>query len=568
MAFFFGAAQGTLAGGLRVHAEHEGEVRPEVPKGELAQGVDVFRRDATADALVDGSGVEEAIADDDATLIEGGADDVEGQLCAAGAEEKDFGRGTDVHFRAGELEDVAHSFAQRGAARFARDEEGDAVLFEFFDEVMDLSCFARALAAFEGDEFGCHARAVKSRRVNSDGGDGGGGAPGGVVDFHGTLFLACAVGGVDLHHGVEASFEARGRGGVGAGLEALGNVEHLDVEIVGAFFGEDEVFWGTICGEEAHEVARGMTVGMPFDATTFALDEAPFFGGGGDDVLDDAADAAICEVGVHGEEVVVFGFALLFVGDCGFELGDFAGAAEVGEVLEEVNRVGVFAACAAAAVGVAKVGLPGAFEPGVGFEDAAPEFAEFDVPCERGAEVAAADEFGDFLCALGEGVIVADEAECAGGGGFAFQVGESCEVGGAEGFFDEEGARLFREGLACKGDVDVRGGADDDEVEARAGCSFGSEEFDGIVPCAVAGGVDFLAGAPEGGRVGVNDGDVPAHAPGGLGEVIADGSGTEDFDVECLHAGIVAIVWRVGNVFCERVGLIFDSGGFSVFQWL
>lgn len=113
---------------------------------------------AAADALIDGGGVEEAVADDDAALREGGADDFFCELGAAGAEEEDFGGGADAHFGAGEFEDVADGFTQGGAAGFAGDEVGDAVLFEAFDEVVDLGGFARAFAAFEGDEFWGHAR--------------------------------------------------------------------------------------------------------------------------------------------------------------------------------------------------------------------------------------------------------------------------------------------------------------------------------------------------------------------------------------------------------------------------
>ena len=87
-------------------------------------------------------------------LVERGHDDLAHELRAAGEEEEQFRVGRHSPALGRVLEQVADRFAERRAARLARDERPcGRGRVRRFGEPLDLGRFADGFAAFEGDEY-------------------------------------------------------------------------------------------------------------------------------------------------------------------------------------------------------------------------------------------------------------------------------------------------------------------------------------------------------------------------------------------------------------------------------
>src|SRR5205085_7326874 len=104
------------------------------------------------DSLVNGSGIEEAIGDDDRALVERRLDRFAHKLGAARFEKQHFGLRCHAETFRSELEEVTDFFADRRAAGLAGDERAHSSLLEPRGEPLDLRRFPAAFRTFECDE--------------------------------------------------------------------------------------------------------------------------------------------------------------------------------------------------------------------------------------------------------------------------------------------------------------------------------------------------------------------------------------------------------------------------------
>ena len=81
------------------------------------------------------------------------------------------------------------------------------------------------------------------------------------------------------------------------------------------------------------------------------------------------------------------------------------------------------------------------------------------------------------------------------------------------------------------GDLDVAVGrrADEHDIGRIAHRIAGELQRDRLVPLAVAAGIDALLGAVERGGIVIGQGHLPVAAPRGIGKMIADRAGPDDF---------------------------------------
>lgn len=135
------------------HVEDNGEVGHHVADGELIDKLDRIKGQVTRHALVDGGGVEKPVAEHDITAEQGGSNHFAYQLGAGGGEEEKLGFG--AHFVAFGIvdDDIADLFTDFGTARLAGGQHLAAQELKVLREARDLSRFAAAFGAFEGDKF-------------------------------------------------------------------------------------------------------------------------------------------------------------------------------------------------------------------------------------------------------------------------------------------------------------------------------------------------------------------------------------------------------------------------------
>lgn len=164
--FFHTVADGL--GGLALQAsgvtdfegnpEEEGEVGLGVTYGEVDGALDVIQVEAAAVGLVGEGRIVEAVAEDDVTLGEGGADDFVDELCAAGVEEEEFGLRAHGVVLVAMLEGVADFFADGCSSGFTEGEDVVAEGAEVLGQALYLGGFTAAFGAFERDEEAGHVR--------------------------------------------------------------------------------------------------------------------------------------------------------------------------------------------------------------------------------------------------------------------------------------------------------------------------------------------------------------------------------------------------------------------------
>ena len=128
-------------------------MRHDAADGELVDGADRAGGKIARDALVDGGGIEVAVAQHDSAARQGGGDDLAHDLGAGGGEEQELGLG--AHFvAAGVVDDnVADLFADLGAARLTGGDNLAADFLQVLGEAGELGGFAAAFGPLEGDEF-------------------------------------------------------------------------------------------------------------------------------------------------------------------------------------------------------------------------------------------------------------------------------------------------------------------------------------------------------------------------------------------------------------------------------
>ena len=143
--FAFHAVEGTLAAGLHalesdlgVEVEQEGAMRADRSGGELIDAGDLSGLEGAGDALINGGGIEVAVAEDDFTRLEGGLDYFAGKLGAAGGKEEEFR--LRAHRLPGlvVLDEIAQGFAEGGAAGFAGQQDLMAAGLQVVRKGLDL----------------------------------------------------------------------------------------------------------------------------------------------------------------------------------------------------------------------------------------------------------------------------------------------------------------------------------------------------------------------------------------------------------------------------------------------
>lgn len=146
-------SRGQAGGGNgRVEVEEEGDGGQAITDGKTVDNSNFQGIDAAGNALIDGSGVVEAVADDDAASVQSRKDFFPDELGAAGGEEEEFGFGGEECPVFGILQQVANGFAGVGAARLASDEWRGAHFRQALGEELDLSGFAAGFGALESDK--------------------------------------------------------------------------------------------------------------------------------------------------------------------------------------------------------------------------------------------------------------------------------------------------------------------------------------------------------------------------------------------------------------------------------
>ena len=146
-----GAEQGDFEAG----EEEEGEVGLEVVAEGVVEGEDAGGAELAAGSLVGDGGVGVAVAEDDGSGCEGGADDGGDGLGAVGEHEGELSEGldgADGGFGAGVEEEGADAVAEGGSAGLAQGYDGSAVGAEVGFQAAELSGFAGAVDTFEGDK--------------------------------------------------------------------------------------------------------------------------------------------------------------------------------------------------------------------------------------------------------------------------------------------------------------------------------------------------------------------------------------------------------------------------------
>ena len=143
--FAFHAVKGTLAAGLHalesdfgVEVEQEGAMRADRSGGELIDAGDFSGLEGTGDALINGGGIEVAVAKNDFTRLESGLDYFAGKLGAAGGKEEEFR--LRAHCLPGlvVLDEIAQGFAEGGAAGFAGQQDLMAAGLQVVRKGLDL----------------------------------------------------------------------------------------------------------------------------------------------------------------------------------------------------------------------------------------------------------------------------------------------------------------------------------------------------------------------------------------------------------------------------------------------
>ena len=135
------------------HVDHDGDIGHDVADGEAVDLRDGIGGQLAGDALINGGGIEEAVAEHVFAGEKRGRDDLAHQLRAGGGEEQQLGLGTHLVALGVVDDDVADLLADLGAAGLAGGDDVLAGLLQMGREQGNLGGFAAAFGAFEGDEF-------------------------------------------------------------------------------------------------------------------------------------------------------------------------------------------------------------------------------------------------------------------------------------------------------------------------------------------------------------------------------------------------------------------------------
>lgn len=139
-------------------AQEECEVGVGIADGEVDGALDVIQVEAASVGLIGEGGIIESVAEDDVSLVEGGADDFVDELCAAGVEEEEFGLRAHGVVLVAMLESVPDFFTDGCSAGLAEGEDVVSEGAEMEGEALYLGGFTAAFRAFESDEEAGHAR--------------------------------------------------------------------------------------------------------------------------------------------------------------------------------------------------------------------------------------------------------------------------------------------------------------------------------------------------------------------------------------------------------------------------